>query len=327
MPVPKEFSRPTWQPPRIGLTWLWRGIGGLLLIWVIFSGFSTVPADSVGVLTRFGAYQGVVMPGLRFKFPLGIDKLEIVPVQRQLKLEFGFQAEGSSSNPDQRSEEPEEEQTMVTGDLNMANVEWVVQYRIEDPKQFLFNVRDPGSTLRDAGESVMREVVGDRTVDEVLTIGRQEAETFALQGMKEFSQRYGLGIGIMQVQLKNVQPPSMVQSSFNEVNQAQQEREQMINVANGEYNKAVPRARGEASQKITSAEGYALRRVNEARGDGEKFNAQLAEYLKAPEITRQRLYYETIAEVLPQLERKVILDEKAGQLLPLLPLDSREKAR
>jgi membrane protease subunit HflK len=124
-----------------------------------------------------------------------------------------------------------------------------------------------------------------------------------------------------------VQPPIMVQSYFNDVNQAQQEREQMINVANGEYNKAVPRARGEASQKITSAEGYALRRVNEARGDGEKFNAQLAEYLKAPEITRQRLYYETIAEVLPQLERKVILDEKAGQLLPLLPLDSREKAR
>jgi membrane protease subunit HflK len=326
MPLPKEFSRSSWQAPRMQLAWIWRGIGFLLLVWVIVSGFSTVPADSVGVLIRFGKFQEVVKPGLRFKFPLGIDKLEIVPVQRQLKLEFGFQSAGAT-NPDQASEEPDAEQTMVTGDLNMVNVEWVVQYRIEDPKQYLFHVREPGSTLRDAGESVMREVVGDRTVDEVLTIGRQEAETFALQGMKEFAERYGLGIGIMQVQLKNVQPPRMVQSSFNEVNQAQQEREQLINVANGEYNKAVPRARGEASQKITAAEGYALRRVNEARGDAEKFNAQLAEYLKAPEVTRQRLYYETIAEVLPQLERKVILDEKAGQLLPLLSLDPQEKAR
>jgi len=326
MPLPKEFSRPSWQPHKLRLSWLWRGVGVLLLIWVVLSGFSTVPSDSVGVLTRFGKFQEVVKPGLRFKLPLGIDKLEIVPVERQLKLEFGFQAPGAT-NPDQRSEEPDQEQTMVTGDLNMVNVEWVVQYRIEDPKQYLFHVREPGSTLRDAGESVMREVVGDRTVDEVLTIGRQEAEMFALQGMKEFTERYGLGISVMQVQLINVQPPRMVQSSFNEVNQAQQEREQMINVANGEYNKAVPRARGEASQKMTSAEGYALRRVNEARGDADKFNAQLAEYLKAPEITRQRLYYETIAEVLPQLERKVILDDKAGQLLPLLPLDTREKAR
>jgi len=326
MPLPKEFSRPSWQPHKLGLSWLWRGVGVLLLIWVVLSGFSTVPSDSVGVLTRFGKFQEVVKPGLRFKLPLGIDKLEIVPVERQLKLEFGFQAPGAT-NPDQRSEEPDQEQTMVTGDLNMVNVEWVVQYRIEDPKQYLFHVREPGSTLRDAGESVMREVVGDRTVDEVLTIGRQEAEMFALQGMKEFTERYGLGISVMQVQLINVQPPRMVQSSFNEVNQAQQEREQMINVANGEYNKAVPRARGEASQKMTSAEGYALRRVNEARGDADKFNAQLAEYLKAPEITRQRLYYETIAEVLPQLERKVILDDKAGQLLPLLPLDTRDKAR
>jgi membrane protease subunit HflK len=326
MPLPKEFSRPSWQPPKLGLSWLWRGIGVLLLIWVVLSGFSTVPSDSVGVLTRFGKFQEVVKPGLRFKLPLGIDKLEIVPVERQLKLEFGFQSPGAT-NPDQRSEEPDQEQTMVTGDLNMVNVEWVVQYRIEDPKQYLFHVREPGSTLRDAGESVMREVVGDRTVDEVLTIGRQEAEMFALQGMKEFTERYGLGISVMQVQLINVQPPRMVQSSFNEVNQAQQEREQMINVANGEYNKAVPRARGEASQKMTAAEGYALRRVNEARGDADKFNAQLAEYLKAPEITRQRLYYETMAEVLPQLERKVILDDKAGQLLPLLPLDMRDKAR
>jgi membrane protease subunit HflK len=318
----KNVSPPSWDLPRFNFGWIWRGIAALVVLWAIFSCFATVPADSVGVLIRFGRFQQLVPPGLCFKIPLGVDRLELVAVQRQLKLEFGFASHGAT-NPDQQSEEPEAEQSMVTGDLNMVNVEWVVQYRVEDPKKFLFHVREPGSTLRDAGESVMREVVGDRTVDEVLTIGRQEAENYALEGLKEFAERYGLGVSIMQVQLQNVQPPRMVQSSFNEVNQAQQEREQMINVANGEYNKTVPRARGVASQKITEAEGYALRRVNEARGDADKFNAQLAEYLKAPEVTRQRLYFETMAEILPQLERKVILDEKVGQLLPFLSLDGK----
>jgi membrane protease subunit HflK len=211
---------------------------------------------------------------------------------------------------------------MVTGDLNMALVEWVVQYRIQDARAYLFNVREPNSTLRDASESVMREVIGDRTVDEVLTIGRQDVEDEGLRGLRQLADRYGLGVSIVQVQLKNVHPPRQVQGSFNEVNQAQQEREQAINIANGEYNKAVPRARGEADQKIRGAEGYALQRVNEARGDAERFTAQLAEYLKAPEVTRQRIYLEVMASVFPQLERKVVVDGKAGQLLQTLPLDS-----
>lgn len=197
----------------------------------------------------------------------------------------------------------------------------MVQYRIDDAKQYLFAVRSPAETLRAASESVMREVIGDRTVDEVLTIGRQEIEAQTLVQLKALSGVYGLGVSIMQVQLKNVHPPHGVQSSFNEVNQAQQEREQMINVANGEYNKAVPKARGEADQQLRAAEGYALSRVNEARGDAERFNALLAEYVKAPEVTRQRIYLETMAEVLPGLERKIILDEKAGGLVPLMSLD------
>jgi membrane protease subunit HflK len=272
------------------------------------------------VLVRFGRFTSTAKPGLAFKLPLGIDQMLIVPVQRQLKLEFGFETPGAT-NPHQGGSDRAGESTMVTGDLNMALVEWVVQYRIDDPKEYLFHVREPDETLRDASESAMREVIGDRTVDEVLTVGRQEVEDQCLSRLKELSKFYGLGMSIMQVQLKDVHPPQPVQASFNEVNQAQQEKEQAINVANGEYNKAVPKARGVADQDISTAEGYALRRVNEARGDVDRFNAQFTEYVKAPEVTRARLYYETMTLLLPQLDHKIILDEKAGQLLPLMPMD------
>ena len=309
-----------WNTLTFNLRWVWLAIAVIVAVSAVISSFVSVPTDSVGVLLRFGQYQQTVQPGLRYKLPFGIDNLVIVPVQRQLKLEFGFASEGAT-NPAQQARDPKVEQSIVTGDLNMALVEWVVQYRIDDAKQYLFAVRSPAETLRAASESVMREVIGDRTVDEVLTIGRQEIEAQTLVQLKALSGVYGLGVSIMQVQLKNVHPPQGVQSSFNEVNQAQQEREQMINVANGEYNKAVPKARGEADQQLRAAEGYALSRVNEARGDAERFNALLAEYVKAPEVTRQRIYLETMAEVLPGLERKIILDEKAGGLVPLISLD------
>jgi membrane protease subunit HflK len=187
---------------------------------------------------------------------------------------------------------------------------------------YLFRVREPGLTLRDLSEAVMRSVVGDRTVDEVITIGRQEIEVEALSRLQELVNKYELGLSIDQVQLKNVNPPMPVQSSFNEVNQAQQEREQMVNVANGEYNKLVPKARGEAEQKIQAAEGYALKRVNEAEGDVSRFNAVFTEYMKAPEVTRQRIYIETMRKVVPSLGRKIIMDEQSNQILPLLQLSS-----
>lgn len=320
----KNVTPPDWRVPQVDISWLPKAIIGVFLLWGFFSCYTSVPADSVGVLTRFGAFRGTLEPGLRFRLPFGVDHVELVPVQRQRKLEFGFSTPGGA-DPDQFSEDSAESAAMVTGDLNMATVEWVVQYRIVDPKAWTFNVRDPSSTLRDASESVMREVVGDRTVDEVLTVGRQEIEDQSLLRLKELAARYGLGVSIMQVQLMNVQPPAPVQASFNEVNQAQQEKEQQINLANGEYNKAVPRASGEAAQKISEAEGYALRRVNEAKGDAERFTAVLAEYIKAPEVTRQRIYLETMQEVLPQLERKVILDEKAQGVLQMLNLDNISK--
>ncbi|MDB6152874.1 MAG: hflK protein [Chthoniobacteraceae bacterium] len=322
----QKFSQPDWNRANFDFNWIWRGLVLIVVIWALLSCYSSVPADSEGVLIRFGKFQYVVKPGLCFKLPLGIDQLVIVPVQRQLKLEFGFATRGAF-NPAQPSREPEAEQIMVTGDLNMALVEWVVQYRIDDAQKFLFQVHAPEETLRDASESIMREVIGDRTVDEVITIGRQEIENEALSGLKQLSERYGLGLSVMQIQLKDVHPPRNVQASFNEVNQAQQEKEQAINVANGEYNKAVPRAKGIADQKIREADGYGFKRVNEAEGDAERFTALLSEYKKAPEVTRQRIYLEAMADVLPQLERKIILDEKAGQLLPLLPLDQKAKSQ
>ena len=293
---------------------------GVLLIAALWTSYYTVGAESEGVVLHFGKFFKTVEPGLHFKLPFGIDAVTVLPTRRQLKLEFGFSTSGYTTNPVQASQNPDEEKSMVTGDLNAALVEWVVQYRIEDPRQYLFDVRNPGETLRDLSEAAMREVIGDRTVDELITIGRQEIEIEALARMQDLSKRYNLGIRVDQVQLKNVNPPSQVQASFNEVNKAQQDRENAINIANGDYNKAVPKAKGEADQTIRGAEGYRFKRVNEAEGDVAAFSAVLQEYVKAPEITRTRLYLETMSEILPQMGQKIIVDESLRQLLPILPL-------
>lgn len=294
---------------------------GLLIVIGIWSSFYTVSSDSVAVIQRFGKYIKEVQPGLHLKWPFGIDTATIVPVKRQLKQEFGFFTPGAT-NPYQYPKNPDKESQMVTGDLNAALVEWVVQYRISEPQKFLFHVREASETLRDVSESVMREVVGDRTVDEVITIGRQDIEIDALQKMQELAKKYEMGISIDQVQLKNINPPKPVQESFNEVNQAQQEKERLINEARRAYNKVVPLAEGEKDQRIREAEGYKLKRVNEAQGDVARFNAVLKEYIKAPEVTRRRIYLETLRDVLPKLKSKVIVDEEMKNLLPLLNLDS-----
>ncbi len=299
-------------------------VAGIFLVISFFaSTIYTVPAESEGVVLRFGRFVDTVPSGLHFKLPFGIDTAAIVPVKRQLKQEFGFGTAGASNRwQSTSSDEWTQEKKMVTGDLNAALVEWVIQYRIERPNDYLFNVRNPDATLRDASESVMREVVGDRTVDEVITIGRQEIEDEALQKLQALAASYEMGIKIDQVQLKNVNPPERVQASFNEVNQAQQEKERAINIANGEYNKSIPRSRGEADQGINKARGYAAKRINEAEGDALAFNAILAEYLKAPEVTRQRLYLETMSEVLSEVGGKVVIDEDlAGGMVPLMNLD------
>lgn len=289
------------------------------LLIIAWTSYYTVAAESEGVVLRFGKFLKTVNPGLHFKLPLGIDEVTVLPTRRQLKIEFGFFTSGYS-NVDQAGREQVEEKSMVTGDLNAALVEWVVQYRIDDPKEYLFDVRNPGQTLRDLSEAAMREVIGDRTVDEVITIGRQDIEISALTRMQELAKRYQLGVRVDQVQLKNVNPPREVQASFNEVNKAQQDRENAINIANGNYNEAVPKAKGEADQTIRAADGYRFKRVNEAEGDVASFNAMLGQYIKAPEITRTRLYLETMGDVLPEMGPKIIIDDSMKQLLPILPL-------
>jgi membrane protease subunit HflK len=296
-----------------------------LLAWGGWSAYYTVPSDSVAVVQRFGKYLKEVPPGLHFKLPLGIDATTIVPVKRQLKQEFGFATPGATDpyqSPSPR--DATRETQMVTGDLNAALVEWVVQYRISNPRDFLFEVRQPSETLRYVSESVMREVVGDRTVDEVITIGRQEIETESLTKMQALATKYAMGISIDQVQLKNINPPQPVQASFNEVNQAQQEKEKLINEARRDYNKVIPLAEGEKDQRIREADGYRLKRINEAEGDVARFSALLTEYNKAPEVTRRRIYVETLQDVMPGLRSKIIVDEQTRSILPLLNLDSSQ---
>jgi modulator of FtsH protease HflK len=312
--VPVSRSKLPFSPKWLVITPL-----GILMLFGLFSSFYTVSPESEAVVQRFGKFRHVSPPGLHFKLPYGIDTVTVVPVRRQLKLEFGFNTPGAT-NESQISTEPELERDMVTGDLNAAQVEWILQYTISSPRDYLFHVRDPGGTLRDLTESVMCEVIGDRTVDEVLTIGRTEIETESLIRLKKLLEIINMGITAELVQLKNVHPPAKVQSSFDEVNRAQQDRETLINEANGQYNQVIPRAKGLADQRISGAEGFAVQRINEAEGDVARFKELLVQYDKAPAITKQRLYLETMNEVLPKLGSKIIIDEDAKQFLPLMNL-------
>jgi membrane protease subunit HflK len=295
---------------------------GVTMFTILF-GFVSIPANSVGVKTRFGAYHSTVNPGLAYAIP-HIDVIQIVPTQRLLKLEFGF-ATANASNVYQGDREAEDTETMITGDLNTALVPWVVQYRIADPKMYLFGAREPEKTLRDLSESVMREVIGDRTVDEVLTVGRHDIESSTQQRLANLCSDYGLGVEIEQVQLATVRPPPAVQAAFNEVNQAQQEKQTAINQAWAVYNDAVPNARGQAKEREKQAEAYAFRRVNEAKGDAQKFSLLLAEYRKAPDITRRRLYLEAMESILPNLQKKIIVDDSLKSILQTLSLQPEAK--
>src|SRR5947209_6250908 len=300
-------------------------IGLFVTFFTLLFGFTTIPANSVGVKTRFGAYHDIVNPGLAYAIPY-VEEIHVVPTQRLLKLEFGFSTP-NATNIYQGDPEPQETETMITGDLNTALVPWVVQYRVTDPKMYLFGAREPEKTLRDLSESVMREVIGDRTVDEVLTIGRHDIETSALNRLIELCSQYDLGLQIQQVQLATVRPPPAVQAAFNEVNQAQQEKQTAINQAWAIYNDAVPNARGQAKAREKEAEAYASRRVNQAKGETEKFSLLLTEYLKAPIPTRQRLYLESMEQIFPSLEKKIIVDDTIKGVLQTLPLAPNESKK
>jgi membrane protease subunit HflK len=270
---------------------------------------------------RFGRYHREVSPGLHFKWPSPIEQVLPVPIQRQLKEEFGFQTTTSGVRSSYTRTNLEDESLMLTGDLNVAVVEWTTQYRVTDPKKYLFKVRNVTDTFRYMNEAVMRAVIGDRSVNEVLTVGRQEIATEVEKHLQEMCVLYENGIKVEQVVLKDVNPPDQVKPSFNEVNQAEQERERAINEARSEYNRIIPKARGEAEQKIQQAEGYRVERINKARGDVVLFEELLAAYKRAPEVTRRRIYLETMEDVYPKVQRKVVFDEKMTGVLPLLSLE------
>ena len=298
------------------------GIPGLLILLFLVSSIYTVGPEELGIILRFGKFERNTDPGLHFKLPFGIERVTKVPVQRQLKEEFGFQTVSAGVRSQFSTRGRAGEANMLTGDLNAAVVEWVVQYRIVDPYKYLFRVRNVRTTFRDMSEATMRRVIGDRTVNEVLTVGRQEVADLAFQELQELCDQYETGIKVEQVVLQDVNPPDPVKPSFNEVNEAQQERERLINQAQSEYNKVIPRAKGEAQQTIQQAEGYALDRVNRARGDSARFVAIYNEYRRAPEVTRKRIYLETLNDILPRVSKKIIIDNDLDSVLPLLNLDS-----
>ncbi|MBE0460893.1 MAG: FtsH protease activity modulator HflK [Candidatus Aminicenantes bacterium] len=298
----------------------------VVVIVILFGSVYQIRPEEMGVILRFGKFVRTTDPGLHFKLPFGIETLTKVPVQRQLKLEFGFRTEKPGIRTEYRSTaETIKEAIMLTGDLNVAVVEWIVQYKIKDPYKYLFKIRDATSTFHYMNEAVVRKIVGDNSVDEVITIGRARIAMEAKEELQELCDLYEIGIEVNQLILQDVNPPDQVKPAFNEVNEALQEKEKKINEAWAEYNKEIPKATGEANQMIMAAEGYAMERVNNAKGDADRFISIYKEYARAPLVTRKRLFLEAINDILPNIERKIILDEKQKNVIPLLNLGEEVK--
>ena len=291
---------------------------GIVALWGMASSFYTVEPEEEAVVIRFGKYIKTNPPGLHFKLPFGIDREIKVKTKRRLQAEFGFRSQDFSSRRTQYSQGNFDlESLMLTGDLNVADVEWVVQYQISDPFKFLFQTSSPERNIRDVSESIMRRVVGDRSVTEVLTTGRVEISNAAQKLMQEILDKYDMGVQVVTVELQDVNPPDKVKPSFNEVNSAKQEQEQLINEAEERYNKLIPEARGQAQKMISEAEGHATRVVNTALGDAKKFNEVYSEYRKAPSITRKRIYLETMEQLFGTLNNVTVIDPNIKGLLPI----------
>ncbi|MBT4760382.1 MAG: FtsH protease activity modulator HflK [Bdellovibrionaceae bacterium] len=290
----------------------------LIGIWITGSVFYTVEPDEEAVVLRFGRYVNTTQPGLHFKLPFGIDDAVKVKTKRVFVEEFGFRtrsAEGRRTTYSKKSFDAES--LMLTGDLNVADVEWTVHYQISEPQKYLFQTRSPIKNIRDISEAIMRRVAGDMLVNDVLTVGRVELALNVKVLMQEIFDRYNLGINVVTVKLQDVNPPEPVQPSFNEVNAAKQEQEQVINNAERKYNEIIPEARGKADKAISKAKAYATEVVNRAKGDTDRFKLVLKEYNKAPLVTRKRMYLDTMNIVLKKLENPLIVDNKLKGLLPI----------
>ncbi|MCD6185557.1 MAG: FtsH protease activity modulator HflK [Deltaproteobacteria bacterium] len=319
-------GRPPQMDEMIGKLRNFKFPGGPILIIVILvlflasSTFYTVGVDEVGVVQRFGKYVRTKQPGLNFKLPIGLEKVTKVKVKRVYKEEFGFTGErGNTRNTFASGRDDLNVSLMLTGDLNVALVPWIVQYRIKDPRDYLFKIRNPRKLLIDMSEAAMRLVVGDRSINEVIS-KREEIAIEAREALQKELDMAETGIHIVTIEMKKTNVPGPVQASFNEVNQAVQEKEKMVYQAKEDYNKAIPASRGEAERTIKAAEGYALDRVNRAQGDASRFESIYKEYVEAKDITKRRLYLETMKDLFPRLGQKYILDADQKNLLPLLNL-------
>ena len=322
----QNFPQMEFKLPKIP----WSTIKIVLLVVVVvillYGSIYQISPDEMGVIQRFGKFVRTTDPGLHFKLPFGIEALTKVPVQQQLKHEFGFR----TSRPGVRSEfvvtpDAQKESVMLTGDLNVLNVEWIVQYKIKDPYKYLFKMREAEATFRDMNEAVVRRVIGDNSVDEVLTTGRDRLAHEAKESLQNLCNLYEIGLEISQLIFQDINPPEPVKPSFNEVNESLQEKERKINEAWAEYNNEIPKATGVAEQAIRAAEGYAMERVNNAKGDASRFTAVYQEYARAPLVTRKRLYLETINDVMQKIGKKIIMDGQLKNLLPLLNLNEEVK--
>ncbi len=301
-------------------------VGAVIVLILLFSSIYQISPEEIGVILRFGRFVRTTDPGLHIKLPLGIESLTKVPVQRQLKMEFGFRTVRPGVRTEYRvTPETVKEAVMLTGDLNVGVVEWIVQYKIKNPYNYLFKIRDATSTFRYMNEAVVRKVVGDNSVDEVITIGRARIALEAKEELQNLCDLYEIGIEVNQLIFQDVNPPDPVKPAFNEVNESLQEKERKINEAWSEYNQVIPKAKGEAEQTIRAAEGYATERVNNAEGDANRFKAVYREYARAPLVTRKRLYLEAINDILPKINKKIIFDEEQKNIVPLLNLGKEIK--
>ncbi|VBB42252.1 conserved hypothetical protein [uncultured Desulfatiglans sp.] len=292
----------------------------IILLYLGSTSVYTVAVDEVGMVQRFGKYVRMTQPGLNFKLPNGIEKVSKVKVRYVFKEEFGFRTVETGTRSRFASSPPyEDESLMLTGDLNVAVVPWIVQFRINDPYNYLFKVRNVRSTLRDLSESTMRLVVGDRSINEVIS-KREEIANQAQELLQKELDEAETGIKVVTIEMKKTNVPEPVQPSFNEVNQAVQEKERMIYEAREQYNKVIPAAKGDAEKTIRAAEGYALDRVNRAQGDATRFEDLYNEYIKAEDVTRRRLYLEAMQDIMPKMGEKYIVDAEQKNFLPLLNL-------
>lgn len=318
----QEFFESVLNHPKI----LLYAFGLLVVVIGIYTSFYTIQPDEEGVVLRFGRYSSTSMPGLHLKLPFGIDQTTKVKTKLILQEEFGFRTQSVSGRRTSYNESGlGGESLMLTGDLNVADVEWITQFQIAEPQKFLFNIRDPIRNIRDISEAVMRRVVGDRLVNDVLTVGRTEIAAEAKTLTQDIFDTYDMGVRVVSIKLQDVNPPGPVKPSFNTVNEAKQEQEQAINQAEKHYNKIIPEARGRAEQKVAEAEGFAAAILNRAKGDAERFGAMLTSYQKAPQVTRDRMYIETLEKVLARLNTITVVDPEVKGLLPIFGGVASEK--